>query len=996
MIAAAAYVLTMEPSVSWWDCGEFVAASYKLQIGHPPGAPLYLMAGRIFSLFAADREHVALMINLLSVLASAFTVMFLFRTITHLCRKLLITSENYTRENIIIIIGCGLAGALTYAFSDTFWFSAVEAEVYGLSSLFTAVVFWAILKWENVADDKHSDRWIILIAWLMGLSIGVHLLNLLAIPAIALVYYFKRFRVTASGLVTTLAVSFIILLFVMYGIISGLLKGASFFELLFVNKFGFGFNTGVWFFFILLLLILGYGIYYSHKRGKLILNIVLLSFTMILTGYSSYLMIIIRSSANPPMDENNPNNVFAMQYYLNREQYGDRPLVAGHNFDSKVLRDESGYPVIEDGRPVYRQDRQKGTYEVAFFKPRIRYAEKAVLFPRMYSRDLQHIRTYRAWGLLKEGEKAGFVNNLAFFINYQLGHMYFRYFMWNFAGKQNDIQSHGSLVNGNWISGIKVIDEFRLGNQSMLPDRYKAHPARNTYYILPLLLGLSGLLYHSSRHRKDFWVVMHLFLMTGIAIVVYLNQTPYQPRERDYAYAGSFYAFSIWVGLGVASVYSRMKNVFRGRIPALVTVLLCLLLVPGIMAQQNLDDHNRSGRYTVADIAKNYLDSCGENAILFTNGDNDTFPLWYVQDVEGYRTDVRVVNLMLLNADWYIEQLKRKAYKSDPLPVTLPEHKYREGVNSVLYMAENPIRLRLDVLIEGIISDDQRFKEKTRSGEVVDIIPGNRFILSVDTSVVIQNGTITRSDIPLLKHEPEWEIEGNQLPKSSLIQMDILAGNNWERPVYFITGGNEGALGLEDYFQLEGLAYRLVPVKTSSKDPFFDPGRVNTDVLFENLMNRFSWGRMNEDDVYLDHFNIRTFAVIKFRKSYIRLAEALIEEGNPEKAEIVLDRCMELAPHAVLPLDHFISGICYEDDDNEDVCHTGIIETYYKCGAMEKANSLLLEYGRILLQDISYYNSLNDRFRLRFEREAWQSYGLYKHLMELAAKYSQEDIIRDI
>ncbi len=993
LIALATYILTLEPGVSWWDAGELIACSYKLQIGHPPGAPLYLMAGRVFSLLAGDVSMVAYMVNLMSALASAFTILFLFWTITHLTRKFFDTENVLTNEKIILILGCGITGSLAYTFSDTFWFSAVESEVYALSSLFTAVVFWAILKWENIANTPHSNRWLILIAYLMGLSIGVHLLNLLAIPAIVLVYYFKKYTVSTKGTIYSILISVMILLLLMYGIISGLMEFASWFELFFVNFIGLPFNSGLWFFILLLPAGIIFAIYQTHIKHKVVANTILLCLAFILLGYSSYAMIFIRSAANPPIDENNPNNAFSMLYYLKREQYGARPLLTGHYFDAEINRDKSGYPVLKEGAAVYRQNEETGKYEVAYRKLSLGQKGNKKLFPRIYSTDQDHVRAYRDWGMIREDKKAGFHNNLAFFLNYQLGHMYFRYFMWNFAGRQNDVQSHGSLVNGNWISGIKFIDEFRLGNLNELPDKYKNHPSGNKYFLLPLLLGIAGLLYHSSRKVKDFQVVMALFLMTGIAIVIYLNQTPYQPRERDYAYAGSFYAFSIWIGIGVIAVYEWVRPLFRGVLSATLSVFLCIILIPGIMAQQNLDDHNRSGRYTARDIAKNYLTSCDKNAIIFTNGDNDTFPLWYVQEVEGFRTDVRIVNLMLLNADWYIDQMKKKAYESDPLPITLPRKKYLEGVNNSLYMFDDTGRMNVEVLIEGLRSDDIRFKHITLTGDSMDILPANKFILSVDTSVVISNGTVRPADANLIENPVSWEIKGTRIPKSSLIQLDILANNNWERPIYFITGGNEGALYLEEFFQLDGIAYRLVPIKTPAQERFFDAGRIDTGILYKNLMHEFSWGRMNEKDVYLDHYNIRTFSVIKFRKNFIRLAEALIKEGKPEKAEEVLDRCMNLAPHEIIPYDHFISGITYSNTENNILRISGIIETYYKCGAISKANDLLKEFAKILQQDITYYYSLKKSFSRRFENEFRQSQGLLAELSEIAEMYGQSDLL---
>ena len=987
-IACLTYILTLEPTVSWWDCGEFIASSYKLQIGHPPGAPLYLLTGRIFSLLAPDVNKVAYMINMVSALASAFTILFLFWTITHLVKKFILNNGEITTEKLILVLGSGVTGSLAYAFSDSFWFSAVEAEVYALSSLFTAVVFWAILKWENISDEPHANRWLVLIAYLMGLSIGVHLLNLLAIPAIVLVYYYKKYEVTTFGIIKALAVSIIIVFIMMYGIISGLMRVGTWFDLLFVNGFGLSFNSGLWFFFIVLIAAIIYGIIHTHKNQLVLYNTILVCLAVILLGYSSYATIFIRSAANPPIDENNPNNAFSMLYYLNREQYGDRPLLRGNFFDDEISRNASGYPVIKEGAAVYRQNREIQKYEVAYRKQDINYSETANLFPRMYSRDQEHIRSYKEWGMIKEGENASFLNNIVFFLNYQLGHMYFRYFMWNFTGRQNDVQSHGSLVNGNWISGIKFFDELRLGTLEFLPEKYKDNPSRNTYYFFPLLLGLIGLLYHSSKEKYDFRVVLVLFIMTGIAIVMYLNQTPLQPRERDYAYSGSFYAFSIWIGIGVTAIYDRIKSITTSYASA-ISVLICLALIPGIMALQNWDDHDRSGRYTARDIARNYLDSCEENAIIYTNGDNDTFPLWYVQEVEGFRTDVRVVNLMLLNTDWYIDQMKMRAYNSHPLPISLPRSNYLEGINNSIYILDDSRRIRVGTLVEGIKTGDSRFFQKSVTGELFIVSPTNKFILPVDTSLIINKKIVQPENSDLIENPVSWEIKSSSISKSSLLQLDIMATNNWERPLYFVTGANEGALNMENYFQLEGLAYRLVPINTASFDNFFEPGRVDSEKLYENLMNNFSWGRMNADDTYLDHYNVRTFAVIKFRKTFVRLAESLILEEKPELAEKVLDRCMELAPNHKVPFDHFVSGVTFPGKDDKLIRHSGIVEAYYKCGAIEKANNLLLEYSSILQQDMVYYNSLEPRFQRRFQNEVMQSQSLYKQMLDLASLYGQ-------
>ena len=993
LVAAITYLLTLEPTVSWWDCGEFIASSYKLQVGHPPGAPLFLMMGRVFSLFASDPEHVAVMINAMSGLASAFTILFLFWTISHLVRKMVITAEEkYTKLNLILIFGSAAVGALAYTFSDSFWFSAVEAEVYGTSSLFTAIVFWAILKWENISHEKHADRWLILIAYLMGLSIGVHLLNLLAIPAIVLVYYFNRYKVTRTGFFKAILVSILILGVIMYGIINGLIFMASKFELAFVNSFGLPYNSGVIFYTLLIAGLLIWGITYTHHRGKVAWNTILTGITVIIIGYSSYALIVIRSASNPPMDENDPSNVFALYSYLNREQYGERPLIFGHYYSDDIRRDASGYPVLKEGKATWVKDTVRGNYRVADRNLDVVYTENAKLFPRMYSRESDHIKAYKQWGAQGNKEKPGFFNNVIFFVNYQLGNMYLRYFMWNFAGRQNDVQYDGSNVHGNWISGISFLDSIRLGNQELLPDSYRNSKSRNKYYLLPLILGLLGLLFQVSRDMKNFSVVLFLFFFTGIAIVIYLNQTPLQPRERDYAYSGSFYAFAIWIGIGVAAIYDALQNYRKGVVTASFIVLIALLAVPGVMARENWDDHDRSGRYIARDIAKDYLASCAQNAILFTNGDNDTFPLWYVQEVEGFRTDVRVVNLMLFNLEWNIRQMRMKNYESEPLPFTLPEKDYAEGVNNSFYVLKDARKLRMSTLVQGVKTGNSQFHQRTVRGEDITVIPANNLVLPVDSLTILANGTVKEADMHELENPMEWTIPQGQYLKGNLAQLDILASFNWERPIYFVTGGNQGALSLEDFFQLEGLAFRVVPINTPGRD-FFNFGRIDTSILYTNLMKKFTWGNMNHPGVNIDYYTQRTFSVIRFRKNFVRLAETFIKAGNKKKAEEILDRCMELAPNEVLPYDYYVSGISYPGKDSQIIHQSGIIETYYECGATEKANRLLLEYAGWLRQDLIYYDALSQRFKSRFSEEFYKSQGIYEELVRLAKDYGQEDVV---
>jgi len=709
LVSLIVYLLTIEPTASFWDCGEFIACSYKMEVGHPPGAPVFMVLGNLFTQFAGDVTRVAITMNIMSAMASAFTILFLFWTITHLLRKFYAEEDRERPGTFVTIFGAGLVGSLAYTFSDSFWFSAVESEVYSTSSLFTAVVFWAILKWENIADKPGANRWIILIAYLMGLSIGVHLLNLLTIPAIILVYYFKKYTPTTRGVIASLLISAAILGAVVYILIPGLTGLASKFELLFVNGIGMPFNSGVLIFALLLFGGLLFGIYYTHNQGNVLWNTILLGFFVVVIGYSSYAIIVIRSSANTPLDESNPDTVFSLQRYLNREQYGENPLFYGAYFNARPN-------AVEEGKPTYYQGEEE--YYPVYSNRKYTYdSEYKGLFPRMWSSQGKHANEYIYWGGLDESKlydvrrnaegnpvpgqgggysydrsqpigKPTFGQNLRYFFRYQVGYMYLRYFMWNFAGRQNDIQGQGELTKGNWISGIKFIDQARLGPQINLPESIVDNKGHNKYYMLPLLLGLAGAYFHYRRHNKDFWVVLMLFVLTGLAIVFYLNQYPLQPRERDYAYAGSFYAFAIWIGIGVAGLIEWISKK-RSVAAAGAVVLATLVLVPGIMARENWDDHDRSDRYTAPAFARNFLNSCLPGAIMFTNGDNDTFPLWYIQEVEGYRTDVRIVNLSYLTADWYIEQMQQTFYDSYALPISMTKDKYIQGTRDYAYLVES-------------------------------------------------------------------------------------------------------------------------------------------------------------------------------------------------------------------------------------------------------------------------------------------------------------------
>ncbi|MCQ2286800.1 MAG: DUF2723 domain-containing protein, partial [Bacteroidales bacterium] len=1052
IFASAVYIMTAEPTASWWDCGEYISTCYKLLVGHPPGAPTFQLIGRLFSMFAGgDVTKVAFCINTMSALCSGMTIMFLFWTMTMLGRKLVAKLGDMTPGRMVALFGSALVGALTYTFTDTFWFSAVEGEVYAMSSFFTALVFWCILKWDIEYDNQKANvnpnRWIVLIAYLVGLSIGVHLLNLLTLPAIVLVIYFKLSKnATVMGVVQTIGVisafgacffstgvmfaiwilvtfpclyfsikkgtvhskaewgvlfslllSFVLLGVILYGIIPGIVKMAGKFELMFVNGVGLPFNTGLIIFFLLVFGLIAWGLYYGYTKNKKVFLAGVYSFLFILIGYSTFLILVIRSNSNPTIDENNPEDAVALLAYLNREQYGSNPLIYGQSFNSRVID-------YKDGTPVYVQNEENGKYVVSdkregrepVYKP-----SDCMLFPRMWDRG--HQGEYLNWlksfyendkSSQREIDKMARQNmvdwkyNIKFMQTYQFDYMYFRYFMWNFSGRQNDIQGHGGLMEGNFITGIPFIDKAMLGDQTDLPNSLK-RPGTNKYYMLPLLLGLIGLFYYSIKDGKNSFIVLMLFLMTGLAIGFYLNMYAFQPRERDYAFAASFYAFSIWVGFGVFAIYSLFEKMKSNGVQvagALLTTLICLGLVPGIMASENWDDHDRSDRYTALAIAKNYLDSCAPNAILFTLGDNDTFPLWYAQEVEGYRTDVRVCNLSLLSTSWYVDQMKRKAYNSEPLPISMTWDQYKDGtrdlvvldqaggqyidLSQVLEYIKQPM---FDGKSQILLLNGSKYRSDGQS------VPAS-FSLPVDREKVLANGTVEPKDSALIVDKLRWNLKGgeyNQVLKAYLVMMDILANNNWERPIYYAsTTGPEAYLGLEEYFQLEGLAYRLVPIKSPNRGGY-GSGRINSDILYDNIVNVFidhsrtdrvnnpdapqkesypyAWGGLNDPKVYNPEDNIRLTPLI--RNTYQRLADALISEGNAAKAELALDKGNEVLPNEVIP---YVSTYRV---DYSMLC-IGYMQAYNRVGtptAREKALKMANDMVDSYVETFAWFEGRDDR-----------------------------------
>ena len=998
-IAAVVYCSTIEPTASFWDCPEFISTGYKLEIGHPPGAPFFMLTANLFSQFASDPSHVAYMVNMMSALLSAATILFLFWTISHLVRRLLVKDwSQLTAAKLIAIEASAMVGALIYTFSDTFWFSAVEGEVYAYSSAFTAVVFWLILKWEDQADQPHADRWLVLIMYMTGLSIGVHLLNLLCLPAIVLVYYYRKFptddpKRDLKGSLIALGISVVILAAVLYGVVPGIVQVGGWFELLFVNTLGMPFNTGEIVYIFLLIGIIIWAIYetynnlnekrqniafllavamlgipfYGHGWSAFIIGLVvlavmwfvlgykkdkkplvsarikntsLLCMLMLMVGYSSYALIVIRSAANPPMDQNSPEDIFTLGEYLGREQYGQRPLFYGQAYTSQVALEKDGEycrPVMQKGDPVWQRKEkasadEKDQYFVVRTKDEYKYAQN-MLFPRMYSSA--HRDAYESWmggvsGSEVQYDRCGeMVNvkvpsqfeNLRFFISYQCNFMYWRYFMWNFAGRQNDLQGNGELEHGNWLSGFEWFDNWRLGDQDLMPDDLKENKGHNVFYCLPLLLGLIGLFWQSlAKHHgsktdqtgiRQFWVVFFLFFMTGLAIVIYLNQTPMQPRERDYAYAGSFYAFAIWCGIGVAAIIEMLKEALKKVNPlvlAAVVSLLCLC-VPVQMASQTWDDHDRSGRYTCRDFGQNYLMSLQDNSnpIIYTNGDNDTFPLWYNQDVEGVRTDARVCNLSYLQTDWYIDQMRRPAYDSPSVPISWERIEYCAGTNEYVtvepdmkeavleHYRENPEEAR-----EQFGNDPFELKNVLKywvrsKNQDLHMIPTDTLYMTIDKDAVRKSGMMMAADS--IPDRMVISLKGKHaLYKGDLMILEMLAECNWTRPIYVaVSVGDDNYINLGDNTVTEGLVYRITPFTTSDGGKPIDGVRnFDTKRTYDNVMNRFKFGGIDKKGIYLDETVMRM--CYTHRRIMAKLAYELIIEGQNEKAEKVLRYTAEQIP----------------------------------------------------------------------------------------------------
>ena len=1111
LVAAFVYCSTIEPTASFWDCPEFITTGYRLEVGHPPGAPFFMLTANLFSQFTSDPTQVARMVNMMSALLSATCILFLFWSITHLVRRLFINGwEELSTAKLVAIEASGLVGALIYTFSDTFWFSAVEGEVYAYSSAFTAVVFWLILKWEDHADEPHSDRWLVLIMYMTGLSIGVHLLNLLCLPAIVLVYYFKRFpNANVMGSIVALLISFVILAAVLYGVVPGIITVGGWFELFFVNTLGMSFNTGEYIYLFLLVALVIWAIYETQMAketkgswirqnvafliaigmlgipfygfgwsaffiGVFVLLVIaavlflpgikkqlisprlkntsLLCMLMLMIGYSTYAVIVIRSSANPPMDQNSPEDIFTLGNYLSRDQYGYRPLAIGQAYSSEYKIDKEGHVEMEEGAPIYQRKEKKSadepdTYFVVSTKDKPKYAQ-TMLFPRMYSNNQRHIQDYNSWIGGVEGTEVpsnyrdgSFVTiptqweNLKFFFVYQCNWMYWRYFLWNFAGRQNDIQGHGELEHGNWLSGIPFIDNARLGDQSLLPDTLKNNKGHNVFYCLPLLLGLLGIFWQLFMRGKkgvqQFWVVGFLFFMTGLAIVIYLNQTPQQPRERDYAYAGSFYAYAIWCGMGVAALIQMVWNVIKQYKEVTASIIgVAALLVPIQMVSQTWDDHDRSGRYTCRDFGQNYLMSLQEegNPIVFTNGDNDTFPLWYNQDTEGVRTDARVCNLSYLQTDWYIDQMIRPAYDSPALPITWSRLEYCSGTNEYVRVdnkirkaitllqqlypeetkelfGENPFELKN--VLEYWVRDHRSAELKQRQKNAIEfaymkmpeilndryysldeslcVIPTDTIYMTIDKEAVKKSGMMLQgandsTDIDAaIPDRMTISLAGlGGLDKSKLMMLEMLANANWTRPIYVAyTVGQENYMNLGDNFVQEGLTNRITPFTTSIGDKPV-PGMKNfdTDKTYNNVMKRFKFGGANTPGIYLDETVMRM--CYTHRRLMVKLATNLYNEGDKKRAAEVLDRAEQELPACNVPHDFQSSSI-------------EMAQVYAALGNTEKATEILNEMWKNSEQSMMFYTSL-DHSKFKGTESNCQLHLFYimRHLINIADSFDEE------
>lgn len=971
LISLITYVLTIEETASFWDCGEFIAIAFKLEVSHPPGAPLFMLIGRLFSFLSfGDVTRVAFWINMSSVLASAFTILFLYWTIVMLGKKLLETSQvQFTTIHKILVLGAGAVGALAFSFTDSFWFSAVEGEVYAMSSFFTAVVFWAILKWELVEDESRANKWLVFIAYMLGLSTGVHLLGLVTLPALALIYYFKKYKKpTWLGGFAAMGLSLLIVVFINSFIIPGLPTIAGYFEVTFVNTLNLPFGSGALFVTILVILAIIFALRYTRKKGLVQLNTLVLSMAFVMIGYACYAVILIRSRADPPIDQNNPEDVMTFVSYLKREQYGSRPLAHGQYFNAPVKEYIKTDPIY------YKADDE---YKVKDYKSKTVYDPKfTTILPRMYSSSPAHIQKYREITGLREGEKPSFIDNINFLISHQLGHMYLRYFMFNFSGRESDIQ------DADWLDPF-TSDEY-------VPQTILENKGRNQYYMIPLILGLIGFFFQFNKDPKRFSATLMLFILTGAALVIYLNSPPIEPRERDYIYAGSYYAFAIWIGLAVLGIGSSLLA--RRKQLALASIVIGLM-APIILAKENWDDHDRSNRYFSVDSARNFLASCAPNAILFTGGDNDTFPLWYLQEVEGFRTDVRVVVLSYYATDWYIDQTTVKMNESEPFPYSLTIENYRQGTNDVLYIQELPQfadqSIDLKEYMNVVKRDVPQFKREFSSDQELMLIPAESLNLAVDTAAVKAKGIVPESleryitprmFFNFKKNPRTGELESRIVDKGQMMLFDLIAQNNWERPIYFnYTSVNSLNWDANPYLVQEGMAYRLLPIQK----PAEMREMVNTDLMYDNVMNKMQFRGLDDPGAFLNE-DYRGF-VQNHRSMFTTFADALVEEGDTTRALEVLTYGMEKMPFDVVP---------------HDISSVGFVQSFFNAGADVQATEMAVDVGEQFNEELKYLQnkrrygySFQSKLRgLQFLRLVLEENGKTDEAAKINAYMQEQDV----
>jgi hypothetical protein len=1017
-VALITYSLTVEPTLSFWDCGEYISTAAKLEIGHPPGAPLFQMLGSFFAMFATSPDKIALMVNMLSVFSSAFTVLFMFWSLTILLKKIIPTSNNDENNNYIMILGSALVASLAFSFTDSFWFNATEAEVYAMASLFISLLLWLGLRWEQEMDSPRGNRWLVLISLVIGLSFGAHFMALLTIPSIGLLYYFKKYKeITLKNFIIANVVVVVILFFVFKFLLPYTLSFFGKTEIFMVNTFGLPFNSGTIFAFLLIIAFFYYGLNYTRKKGHVFYNTILLCLLFILIGFSTWIMLPIRANTDIPINENKPSDAAEVLAYYNREQYGEQKTFYGPMFSEAFSGIDENNPYFDE-KPNYERDYTTGTYIITNdyingnqnlddnhkgFMPRMwstDHAENYMLYTQRlefrinpeYSHEdelvqiVSEFRTANSKGKVDledytaflKGygdyliiEKPSFVNNMKFMFEYQFGYMYVRYLMWNFTGRQNDVQGKDDVENGNWISGINFLDEIRLGNQSKLTSDMKNNKSRNTYYFLPFILGIIGMIFHAKKDLKSFYVLLALFLFTSFALKIFLNERPFEPRERDYAVVGSFYVFAMWIAYGVYAIYDGLKKYLSPKITVPIVLATTMLAAPVLLAKENWDDHDRSGKYTALAMAKAYLDSCEPNAILFTIGDNDTFPLWYAQEIEGYRTDIRIVNTSLLATDWYIDQMKNKAYKSEPLPISFSRDQYKgSNRDGVLFVEKTKEPILLDETLKFIKLEDERATVEMNSGKRLHYYPSNKIIIPVDKDVILKNNVVSKQFQDSIVSEIGFTIKGQALYKNRLMMLDILNENNWKRPMYF-TGGSfadEDFLWMKDYLQLDGMCYKIVPIRTPKKEGGspLDMGIIDSDKMYD-IVTKWDWGNSGNPSMLHDIETRRNS--VSYRSNIARLMEVLINEGKSDKAEKIIDLAM-----LKMPIEQFGYYTLVEP------YATG----YYAIGKNDKAQKILKTLIGKYQESLTYYNSLTINQQNRVAIDIVSEIERYRSLLEIS------------